>query len=385
MSIVQRAIVHSAFGFSWLLGSGSLQAWQAAPRPAEPQPAKKAPAEKNLDWKDVRDWGVEGRILPDQARMGWFDRLPASAQGKVTDAVWKLSRDSAGMLVRFRSDSPELHVRYRLLNGDLAMPHMPATGVSGVDLYARDKQGQWRWVQVTRPTGKVVTAQLVGKLPVEEREFALYLPLYNGVESVEIGVRPGSHFEGLAPRERPIVFYGTSITQGACASRPGMVHTAILGRRFDRPVVNLGFSGNGKMDPAVGEYLGQIDAAVFVIDCLPNMGHELVAERCVPLVNQIRAARPETPIILVEDRRFTNSWLQRERAAEHDLNHAALRTAFEQLQQGGVQKLFYLEGDSLLGLDSEGATDGSHPNDLGFFRQADQFELILRAALGESK
>ncbi|MFO0261805.1 MAG: SGNH/GDSL hydrolase family protein, partial [Planctomycetota bacterium] len=150
-------------------------------------------------------------------------------------------------------------------------------------------------------------------------------------------------------------------------------------------VVNLGFSGNGKMDPAVGEYLGQIDAAVFVIDCLPNMGHELVAERCVPLVNQIRAARPETPIILVEDRRFTNSWLQRERAAEHDLNHAALRTAFEQLQQGGVQKLFYLEGDSLLGLDSEGATDGSHPNDLGFFRQADQFELILRAALGESK
>ncbi|MFN7576706.1 MAG: SGNH/GDSL hydrolase family protein, partial [Planctomycetota bacterium] len=315
----------------------------------------------------------------------WFDRLPASAQGKVTDAVWKLSRDSAGMLVRFRSDSPELHVRYRLLNGDLAMPHMPATGVSGVDLYARDKQGQWRWVQVTRPTGKVVTAQLVGKLPVEEREFALYLPLYNGVESVEIGVRPGSHFEGLAPRERPIVFYGTSITQGACASRPGMVHTAILGRRFDRPVVNLGFSGNGKMDPAVGEYLGQIDAAVFVIDCLPNMGHELVAERCVPLVNQIRAARPETPIILVEDRRFTNSWLQRERAAEHDLNHAALRTAFEQLQQGGVQKLFYLEGDSLLGLDSEGATDGSHPNDLGFFRQADQFELILRAALGESK
>ncbi|MFN9182056.1 MAG: hypothetical protein ACK6DN_03130, partial [Planctomycetota bacterium] len=99
MSIVQRAIVHSAFGFSWLLGSGSLQAWQAAPRPAEPQPAKKAPAEKNLDWKDVRDWGVEGRILPDQARMGWFDRLPASALGKVTDAVWKLRRDRAGLLV----------------------------------------------------------------------------------------------------------------------------------------------------------------------------------------------------------------------------------------------------------------------------------------------
>ncbi|MFN5707880.1 MAG: SGNH/GDSL hydrolase family protein [Planctomycetota bacterium] len=384
MLSLRRWLVYVGLCCSTLLGLGAIEARQILP-PAEKASDKQVAAEKQLAWKDVRDWGIEGRILPEQPRLAWFDRLPASAQGKVTDAVWKLSRDSAGMLVRFRSDSPELHVRYRLLNGDLAMPHMPATGVSGVDLYARDKQGQWRWVQVTRPTGKVVTAQLVGKLPVEEREFALYLPLYNGVESVEIGVRPGSHFEGLAPRERPIVFYGTSITQGACASRPGMVHTAILGRRFDRPVVNLGFSGNGKMDPAVGEYLGQIDAAVFVIDCLPNMGHELVAERCVPLVNQIRASRPETPIILVEDRRFTNSWLQRERAAEHDLNHAALRTAFEQLQQGGVQKLFYLEGDSLLGLDSEGATDGSHPNDLGFFRQADQFELILRAALGESK
>lgn len=384
MLSLRRWLVYVGLCCSTLLGLGAIEARQILP-PAEKASDKQVAAEKQLAWKDVRDWGIEGRILPEQPRLAWFDRLPASAQGKVTDAVWKLSRDSAGMLVRFRSDSPELHVRYRLLNGDLAMPHMPATGVSGVDLYARDKQGQWRWVQVTRPTGKEVTAQLVGKLPVEEREFALYLPLYNGVESVEIGVRPGSHFEGLAPRERPIVFYGTSITQGACASRPGMVHTAILGRRFDRPVVNLGFSGNGKMDPAVGEYLGQIDAAVFVIDCLPNMGHELVAERCVPLVNQIRAARPETPIILVEDRRFTNSWLQRERAAEHDLNHAALRTAFEQLQQGGVQKLFYLEGDSLLGLDGEGATDGSHPNDLGFFRQADQFELILRAALGESK
>jgi hypothetical protein len=164
-----------------------------------------------------------------------------------------------------------------------------------------------------------------------------------------------------------------------------MVHTAILGRRFDRPVVNLGFSGNGKMDPAVGEYLGQVDAAVFVIDCLPNMNHELVAERCVPLVKQLRAARPETPIILVEDRRFTNSWIQPERAAQHDRNHAALRAAFEQLQQEGMLNLYYLEGDALYGLDSEGATDGSHANDLGFFRQAEQFEPVLRAALGDDK
>ncbi|MEZ6091654.1 MAG: SGNH/GDSL hydrolase family protein [Pirellulaceae bacterium] len=78
------------------------------------------------------------------------------------------------------------------------------------------------------------------------REYALYLPLYNGVDTMRIGVAEGSRFETMSPRDKPIVFYGTSITHGACASRPGMVHTAILGRRFDMPVVNLGFSGNGK-------------------------------------------------------------------------------------------------------------------------------------------
>jgi len=339
-------------------------------------------ADANLDWHDVTKWGVEGREFPDMERYRYFDRLPKAAEGKVTPAVWSLSRDSAGMMFRFKTDAPSIHVRYTLMKPTLAMPHMPATGVSGVDLYARDADGKWKWVQVAKPAAQQVSAQIIGDLAPGEREYAAYLPLYNGVESLEIGVPKGAKFEGLAPRKRPVVFYGTSITHGACASRPGMVHTAILGRRFDAPVVNLGFSGNGKMDAAVGEFLTQIDAAAYVIDCLPNMGAPDVRAKCVPLVKQLRAAKPNTPIILVEDRRFTNSWITPKKAKFHDDNHAALRESYETLKKDGVTKLYYIEGDRLLGDDSEGATDASHPNDLGFMRQADVMEPVLREALG---
>lgn len=360
-----------------------LHAQEKKPTTAQLDPAMAAnqAAQSGLQWHDVTTWGVEGRILPDQPRTRWFDRFPSSAEGQVTSNVWNLSRDSAGMMVRFETDSPSIHVHYHLLDAGLAMPHMPATGVSGVDLYARDADGRWRWVQVARPTAQEVKAELVTGLAPGLREYALYLPLYNGVDSLSIGVEQAAKFTGLAPRDKPIVFYGTSITHGACASRPGMVHTAILGRWFDRPVVNLGFSGNGRMDAAVGEYMNQIDAAAYVIDCLPNMQPAQVTAKCIPLVKQLRAAHPNTPIVLVEDRRNTNDWILPARQQFHTENHAALRAAYETLQSEGVEHLSYIPGDHLYGDDSEGATDGSHASDLGFMRQAQIFEPVLRAAI----
>ena len=360
----------------------------APPAPKSPDVAKLDPAmgvnqaaAQNLDWHDVTTWGAEGREWTGMERLRWFDRFPAAAQKTVTPAVWNLSRDSSGMMVRFKTDATSIHVHYKLTKDKLALPHMPATGVSGVDLYARDPAGKWRWVQVAKPDKQEVRAEIVKDLAPGYREYAAYLPLYNGLESLAIGVPAGAKFEGLAPRAKPIVFYGTSITHGACASRPGMVHTAILGRRFDRPVVNLGFSGNGRMDAAVGDFLTQIDAAVYVIDCLPNMNAAAVREKCAPLVKQLRAAKPDTPLVLVEDRRNTNDWIIPSRAKFHDDNHAALRAVFASLQQDGVKNLHYIPGDALYGTDAEGATDASHASDLGFMRQADVMEPILRAAL----
>lgn len=366
---------------------GSVFAQTAAKAPdvskLDPAMGVNKAAAANVQWHDVTKWGVEGRILPEQERLRWFDRLPAAAEKTVTKAVWSLSRDSAGMMVRFKTDASSIHVHYKVLKPTLGLPHMPATGVSGVDLYARDTDGKWKWVQVTKPATQEVKVELIKDLAPGYREYAAYLPLYNGVELLEIGVAKGAKFEGLAPRAKPIVFYGTSITHGACASRPGMVHTGILGRRLDMPVVNLGFSGNGRMDTAVGDFLTQVDAAVYVIDCLPNMQPADVTAKCVPLVKQLRAAKPETPIVLVEDRRFTNDWITPAKQKFHTDNHAALRAAYETLLKEGVKGLQYIEGDKLYGEDTEGATDASHASDLGFMRQADIFEPVLRKALGK--
>jgi deoxyribodipyrimidine photolyase-like uncharacterized protein len=111
------------------------------------------------------------------------------------------------------------------------------------------------------------------------------------------------------------------------------------------------------------------------------MGPTDVSAKCVPLVKQLRAAQALVPIILVEDRRFTNDWITPEKQKFHTENHAALRAAYEQLVNDGVKQLYYILGDKLYGDDTEGATDASHANDLGFMRQADVFEPVLRDAL----
>ena len=362
----------------------ALLAQTASPKVPAPAPAAKpkgptVPAD--AQWHDVTTWGVEGRGWGDQERLRWFDRLPAKAEKTVTPAVWGLSRDSAGMMVRFKTDAKAIYTRYDLSKASLALPAMPATGASGLDLYARDDKGQWKWVNCTKPASQHVEAVVISDLAPGEHEFAAYLPLFNGIEKLEIGVPAGAKFEGLKPREKPIVFYGTSITHGANASRPGMVHTAILGRHLDRPVINIGFSGNGKMDAAVGDLINELDPAVIVIDCLPNMGPADVAAKCVPLVKQLRSKHATTPVILVEDRRYTNSWITPAKAKFHDDNHAALKAAYEQLKAEKVANLHYISGDALYGTDAEGSNDASHGTDLGFLRQAEIFEPVLRAAL----
>lgn len=332
-------------------------------------------------WYDVSNWGVEGQGWAETELKSRYDRLPAKAEGTVRPPVWNLSRHSAGLSFRFNTDATTLHLRHTVGGSNLAFPHMPATGVSGVDLYALD-EGTWKWVEVSRPKATETTHTVTGIDP-GLRTWMAYLPLYNSTVKIEVGVPRGTTFQPVAPRkEKPIVFYGTSITHGASASRPGMPHPAILGRRLDRPVINLGFSGNGKMEPEVGALLAEIDAAAYVIDCLPNMVEAEVEERAEALVRQLREARPETPVVLVEDRTYTNSWIMKSKRERHAGSRAALVRAFDALVAADVKGLHYVEGDPLLGDDTEGATDGSHPSDLGFMRQADALEPTLRKVLG---
>ena len=293
---------------------------------------------------------MEGRAWSDLASP--FDRLPARAEGLVRPPVWMLQRASAGVCARFVTNAKEIQVRWTLTSEQLAMPHMPATGVSGVDLYGRDETGQWRWVGNGRPGWPLSESRIAAGLDGKSREYLLYMPLYNGVSSVEVGLPAAARFAAGPARPadlaKPVVFYGTSITQGACASRPGMAHAAILGRRLDRPVVNLGFSGNGRMDLELAPMIAEIDAALYVIDCLPNMSTEQVTERAAPFVRALREQRPDTPILLVEDRTFTDAPFKRARVRSHARRRAALRGALEILRAEGVEGIAYLAGDGLL-------------------------------------
>jgi len=337
-------------------------------------------------WYDVRSLGLEGQGWTDTKSP--FDRLPAKAEKLVRPEVWGLSQQAAGLCVRFVTDAKALQVRWTLTNKRLEMPHMPATGVSGLDLYVK-ADGKYRWVACPRPDGVTNKATLFSGLDGSPREFLLYLPLYNGVASVELGLPKDATLK-KAParpedRAKPIVFYGTSITQGGCASRPGMVHTAILGRRFDRPVINLGFSGNGKLEPELAKLLGELDPAVYVLDCLPNLTADEVKARTVPFVKLLREARPTTPILLVEDRSYTSGHLLKPQAERNKASRAEFKAAYEALTKEGVKGLSYLRGDLLLGDDTEATVDGSHPTDLGFVRQADLFAEALAPLLPQPK
>ena len=263
------------------------------------------------------------------------------------------------------------------------MQHMPATGVSGVDLYVKNKAGQWRFVFNGRPFA--VSNTFSRPLPPGE-EYLLYLPLYNGVKSVELGVPKGRTLSkpdvAAARRRKSIVWYGDSITQGGCASRPGMAHTAITGRRLDATIINLGFSGSGVMEPAMADLLAELDPSVYVLDTLGNMSVPQVSERVGPFVKKLRAARPHTPILLVEEASLKGtSPTDRGRAAQ---------AACEELRRQGVQGLHFLANDGLLGDDEEGTVDGVHPNDLGMMQHAEVFVRALQPILqgvpaGEAK
>lgn len=333
-----------------------------------------------LLWFNTTNLNVEGRGWTDTK--SFYDRLPARAEATVRKPVWDLSRHSSGMCVRFVTDATTIHTRWSLANAWLYQQNMTAIGVSGLDLYVKTDQGNWHWLGVGQPNAQTNSVKLVSNLIPGKREYLLYLPLHNGLTSLELGIAPTNTLAPASPwgagERKPIVFYGTSIQHGISASRPGMVHNAILSRRFHWPTINLGFSGNGKMEMEMADLLAELDPAVYVLDCLPNMVAEEIKERVEPFVGKLRAAHPTTPIILVEDRTLQDSFLIQGRMEYYHLkSRAALKSAFEQLKASGITNLYYIPGEHLLGDDGEGTTDGSHPNDLGYMRQAEIFAGVI--------
>jgi lysophospholipase L1-like esterase len=342
------------------------------------------PADTPFPVIDGRAWSSE---LKDT-----LQRLPGRAKSLVRPAVWGLSQQPAGLFLRFFSNAPQIKVRYQIV-GSPGMPHMPATGVSGVDLYAIDSDGTWHFC-----TGKYSFKDTVeynfDKLSPSDkyhqlgREFRLYLPLYKAISGLEIGVAEGSKFNPLPlMQEKPIVVYGTSIAQGACASRPGMAWTNILSRKLDRPVINLGFSGNGRLEPELIDLINEIDAKVIVLDCLPNMTTERFTQpelqkRIIESVRSIRAKHPTTPILLTEHAGYSEGFMVPTRQTFYQEANQSLQTAVDQLRFQDVKGLHTLTFGEI-NFDLDATVDGTHPNDYGMMVQAQAYEKKLRLILQE--
>ena len=361
-------------------------AWCGGPRVIPKDQAKEIEGSPLL-WYDLRDLVVEGKGWQDTE--SFYDRMPARAKALVPSSVWNLSLASAGLSARFVTDATALSGRWKLRQNRLGMHHMAPSGVSSLDLYVRH-EGAWRWLGYA-PAREFPGNEgaFVAGLPPEAREYQIYLPLYNGVEEVLIGL-PKEAVLSKAPaypkgKRKPIIFYGTSITQGACASRPGMAYPAIIGRRLGRPTVNLGFSGNGRMQPGVRAIFPELDAAAFVIDCLPNMDGGLVRECALPFLRALRERHPTTPIILTEDRDYGQAFLRKETRDGQTDRRNALRETYDKLQAEGVPNLHYIPATGQIGTDGEALVDGSHPNDLGMMRLADAFAPVINKVLGFSR
>jgi hypothetical protein len=327
-----------------------------------------ASASDSLKYVNAANFELIGKGFTDtQTR---YERLPARLEGKTRPPVWSLSKNCSGLAIRFRTNSHTIAARWELTE-DAVMNHFAPSGIKGLDLYCL-KNGKWQFVNSARPVVKISTATIIERLDGKEMEYMLYLPLYDGLTNLEIGVEPAAILTNpqidSPRRNKPVVFYGTSITQGGCASRAGMSYPNQLSRMLDRQIVNLGFSGNGQLDLEIAEAMSEIDASCFVIDCMPNLTIAQMNEKYVRFLEIIREKKPTTPILLVEIIPYPHRNFDQSISPILQEMNDLLTRIYSGQKKKGDRHIYYLKSDKLIGNDSEGTVDGIHLTDLGFWR-----------------
>jgi hypothetical protein len=309
-----------------------------------------------------------------------YERLPDSLRTLLRPALWELGQNSAGLAVRFRSASTAIAARWEVLL-NRSMNHMTDTGIKGLDLYCLE-EGEWVFVNSGRPTGKRNEATIISRMTPKEREYMLYLPLYDGLTSLDIGIDSLASIAGPAVdapvRRKPVVCYGTSILQGGCASRPGMAHSNILSRWLNREFINLGFSGNGRLDYELAEVMAEVDASLYVLDFVPNATVEEMEEHLVRFYSILRERRPEAPMLFVENPLFPPMRFDRQMAEEVQRKNETIRQMVQRLQEAGDGNISLLSSQQMLGDDGEATVDGIHFTDLGFVRYAELLYPVIR-------
>ena len=366
------------------LVAGVAQAGQEEIAKWDPNMAEtKAVVTAGTKWIDGQYMPIEGRMFNNVDH--YYDRLPKTVTTAVNGGVRSMKHHTTGMQFRFVTDSTRLTFKWVPYNANLAMDHMPATGVSGIDIYRWDaKRGRWLYVK----TGRISNAKAGGSISVDwtpGTPCIVNLPLYNGIRSFQLGIDAKAkvaaypHPSGVT---KPVVFYGTSITHGGCCSRPGLSFVNRVGRDLDVPVVNLGFSGSGRGELEMSEHLAAIDASCYVMDAVWNMVPQHMTERYEKFVRNLRRLRPNTPIILVEGCDVYCKTAQSKGIMDRN---TLVKPTYEKLLKEGWKNLYFLSSEAQMDDDFEGTVDGCHPNDLGMAAMAKAFGQAVREALGMKK
>lgn len=338
-------------------------------------------AQSPLQYHTIDNLSILGRAFPNQT---FYQRFPDNLASLLREPVWQLSKNSTGIAIYFETNSKQISAKWKT-GATTSFPHVANTLVKGLDLYALDHD-QWYYVGIGKPNHPVYQeASIVKDLDGSLKQFVLYLPDYETIDSLFIGIDSTallqSNSRSVFTKHKPIVFYGTSIVQGASAMRSGMAYPAIIERQLKTETINLGFSGNGQLDSMLAVIMSTIDASCYVIDCGPNLSPQQAKEKTLPFLKQLKKLSPNTPILLIEQINYPTARFVAsvdEKIKQINKNFA---DAFDTLQKEGVTGIYYLPAKGLIGEDGEATVDGVHLTDLGFYRMAQSIIKKLKTIL----
>lgn len=300
---------------------------------------------------------------------GCFARVPQTVAQNVSEGVAFLAKHTAGGRICFSTNSKtlQLSVRYKEL---WIMSHMPLTG-SGSFALCEVEGNNERFVCNCMPIssdkeGYTAKVALKGE---KMRNYVLYFPLYNDVKSVSVALDEDAHVEQHNPYRalKPILYYGSSITQGGCASRTDNAYQALICKKNRVDFINLGFSGSAKGEDAMTEYLASVDCSFFVCDYdhnAPNAAHLQATH--FSLYERYRKQRPDTPILFITSPNW--KWM-----AEGEARYQIIKNTYQKAKKLGDEHVYFLSGKTFFGKKdaAEFTVDGTHPTDYGFHRMAD--------------
>ena len=315
-------------------------------------------------------------------------RIPEALANQVNPGVKELHTRTAGGRVRFRTDSDRIAIRATKDSSGL-MPHMPFVGSDGYDLYSLE-EGNWRYCgSFKAPVNTADTYESILNLDGRKmRELMIHFPLYSGVRELLVGVIPGAQVlpGGSYRLEKPVVYYGSSITQGGCASRPGNGYSNMISRKLNIDHINLGFSGNARGELILADYIAGLPMSVFFMDYDHNAPDpDWLAATHEPFFLRIRQAQPELPIILASQTDCVMTAVHGENIEKR--RQVVLKTYHNALARGD-KNVYFVDGREVfkraekLGMGPEACTvDGCHPNDLGFACMAEAFGEVIEKVL----